>query len=672
MNIKYFQKSILILLCWSICANLTAQTSLIDSLEQVLFSGRLKNPEKADLLNHIASVYHDIDLEKSRKYAFEARELAKDNGLKKAEAEALIAIANTYIISDPEQLREYTLEALHLAQNHGLKREEARAYFALGNYYYVNRLPYQSHAHYIKSEKIFLELGDKERLYAIHRNLMLLFHYVNDFDNTMYYAGKVLDMAIEIKDWKWVIHAQTLFGDAHFLGNINQEVLDYYLNLYYKALHLEDSLGVRRELSNYVGERCVNVYFTLNRHQEALLILHKILKNYRIEGNSIYVGAAYSSIAQAHVDMNNIDSAEYYINKAMDSPLTANRKSLVYYVHGKIDSLKGNYLSAMTYFQKSNHIKDSLSKEDKTTEMARLKVWHEFDQKEIEKSILQQEFQKQQKQTMILTIALVMILALLLLVIFFYRKITENNRELNKKNCEITEKNREMEELNTVKDKLFSVVAHDLRNPMAALMSALKLTHTNVLDAETQTRMLKDVSKRADDVHKLLDNLLRWAKNQMQGIIISPVYFDVQSEIRTIMNGFQEIAATKMVTLNNRTRNQEIYADRDMFSVVVRNLVTNALKYTSLGGEVTIDSELSDNMMVISVKDTGTGIPQEVQDELFKLSKTKSQRGTGNEGGTGLGLVLCADFVKANGGNIWFTSVQGEGSTFFFSVPVKS
>jgi len=97
----------------------------------------------------------------------------------------------------------------------------------------------------------------------------------------------------------------------------------------------------------------------------------------------------------------------------------------------------------------------------------------------------------------------------------------------------------------------------------------------------------------------------------------------------------------------------------------------NAIKYTPAEGKITIDSELSDNKLIISVKDTGTGMPQEVQDKLFKLSETRSQRGTNNESGTGLGLVLCADFVKINGGNIWFNSKQGEGSTFCFSVPVK-
>ena len=293
------------------------------------------------------------------------------------------------------------------------------------------------------------------------------------------------------------------------------------------------------------------------------------------------------------------------------------------------------------------------------------KVWHEFDQKELEKILLQKEYQKQQKLTLILEISLVMIFVLFVLTIFFYRKMTEKNRE-------IIEKNHEMKELHTVKDKLFSVVAHDLRSPMGALMSILRLANKNMLDAETQAQLLKDISNRVDDTYELLDNLLRWSKSQMQGIVPAPVYFDVQKGSRSVTDSLQTTAAIKQIILENQIEQQQIYTDRDMFAVVVRNLTANAIKYTSVNGTVTLDSELSDNMLVISVKDTGTGMSQEVQDKLFKLSETtQSQYGTNNESGTGLGLVLCTDFVKANGGRIWFTSVQGEGSTFYFSVPVK-
>jgi two-component system sensor histidine kinase/response regulator len=154
-------------------------------------------------------------------------------------------------------------------------------------------------------------------------------------------------------------------------------------------------------------------------------------------------------------------------------------------------------------------------------------------------------------------------------------------------------------------------------------------------------------------------------------MVPAPVYFDVQEASRAITDSLQNVAESKVISMNNQIENRQAYADRDMFAVVVRNLTMNAIKYTSEEGAITLSSELKDDMLVISVKDNGTGMTQEVQDNLFKLSETISQRGTKNESGTGLGLVLCADFVKINGGSIWFTSKQGEGSTFFFSLPTK-
>jgi len=281
-------------------------------------------------------------------------------------------------------------------------------------------------------------------------------------------------------------------------------------------------------------------------------------------------------------------------------------------------------------------------------------------------------FQQQEKKQMrrlywsLLGISLLLMVLLISIVLFF-----RQNRKLSSISRALSSANKELKELNFVKDKLFSVVAHDLRSPIVALMTLLKLVNANKMNTEKQAQLLKDVSIRVGNTFGLLDNLLRWAKSQMQGMSPSPKYFDVQEQSQAVTDTLQSFAGAKMITLNNHIEKHQVFADHDMFTVVIRNLTTNAIKYTSANGTITLESERSDNMLVISVKDTGTGMTQEVQNKLFKLSETHSQSGTENETGTGLGLVLCADFVKANGGNIWFTSKKGEGSTFFFSLPVK-
>ena len=342
----------------------------------------------------------------------------------------------------------------------------------------------------------------------------------------------------------------------------------------------------------------------------------------------------------------------------MNSEKTITFLPRAYQTAAKIDSLKDDYMSALANYQKYKHLSDSLAKEDASTEKARLKVWHEFDQKDFEKRLLQQKYQKEQNLTASLKIALVIILTLLILIAFFFRKINE--------------KNREMKDLHAVKDKLFSVVAHDLRSPVSSLISILKLVDSNQLNPEEQTQVFKNISNRVENTYNLLESLLRWSKRQMQGIITQPVYFDVQQESRSITDSLKDNAAQKKIVLLNRIEQQQVFADRDMFSIVLRNLITNAIKFSFLEGEITLSSKLSGEMLVISVQDTGTGMSQEVQNKMFKLSETKSQLGTENEKGAGLGLVMCADFVRANGGDIGFTSAQGEGSTFFFSIPVKN
>jgi signal transduction histidine kinase len=479
----------------------------------------------------------------------------------------------------------------------------------------------------------------------------MLFQQIGDRENVVYHANKLLELALELGDPETEIRARWILV-MDFDEDQDQEKLDYSLELYKKSLSLNTIY------TDYIAGECGILFLNLNRPREALPFLHRVEKSYDAGARGFSIAAIYFSLAEAYALLNRVDSAEYYLKKSQEGHIMFDKVRITTdYARSLIEAAKGNYRGALESFKKYQYLSDSIEKAGKTTEIARMKNWQELEQKEKEKEILQQEGQKQHRLILILAGALILILALLALSVLLYRKTTEKNRELKK--------------LHAVKDKLFSVVAHDLRNPMGALMSVLKLANKNMLDAETQAQLLKDISARVDDTYSLLDNLLHWSKSQMQGIVPAPVCFDAQEGSRAVTDRLQAIAAHKNIVLNNRIEKQQIYIDRDMFAVVVRNLTMNAIKYTPEVGEITLASELKDNMLIISVRDNGTGMSPEVQKKLFKLAETRSQRGTNNESGTGLGLVLCADFVKINGGNIWFTSIQSEGSTFFFNVPVK-
>ena len=616
---KCLRKIIVGLLCGIFCITINAQTSKIDSLKQVLASGKMVKAEEALLL---------------------------------------LRLSQEYLYLDSAKCRAYAVAAIELAINCGSKITEAKTYSLLGNFYSIFQVPNQALIHHLKAEKIYLELDDKELLYNHYYNMMTTFYDFIEQENVTYYAHKAMSMATERQEWNKALTVQYMLGLSRYRNNYGQEALDYFQNLYHQALHLDDSLKTSLSITNTLAGRCARTYTRgLKLPDKAMPYLHKVLASYLKNGIKPYYIYIYTELAEAHAISHNLDSADYYINRALNSEKTTNYLPQMYLTNAMIDSLKGDYLGALNNYQKFRHITDSMNKESTSVEMARLKVWHEFDQKDLEKRLLQQEYQKQQKLTIVLAILLLLILALLILTIYFYR--------------ERIVKNRQMKELHLFKDKLFSIVAHDLRSPVSSLVSLLRMVNMNKLDPEKQSKLLQEISSRVDNTYELVDNLLRWSKSQMQGIVPAPVYFDVKEESGAITDSLQTFAANKMVVFENCIEHQQVFADRDMFAVVVRNLTINAIKYTAAEGKITLSSELSDNMLVISVKDTGIGISPKVQASLFKPSETQSQRGTNNESGTGLGLVLCADFVKANGGRIWFHSVQGEGTTFYFSLPVK-
>ena len=203
------------------------------------------------------------------------------------------------------------------------------------------------------------------------------------------------------------------------------------------------------------------------------------------------------------------------------------------------------------------------------------------------------------------------------------------------------------------RDKLYSVIAHDLRSPMGSIKMVLNMQTT-------------------EDVFSLLDNLLKWTKSQIGKLKV--VYQDINlveviegvSEIFNMVAGLKQIK----IVLDISSDRVEVRADIDMIKTVIRNLISNAIKFSNEGTEIVVSVTEEDSMAVVSVKDSGCGIDEENQKKLLHTDTHFSTFGTNNEEGSGLGLLLCKDFVVKNGGDLWFTSKEGEGSTFSFSVPL--
>ena len=227
----------------------------------------------------------------------------------------------------------------------------------------------------------------------------------------------------------------------------------------------------------------------------------------------------------------------------------------------------------------------------------------------------------------------------------------------------------------TGRDKLYSVIAHDLRSPMGSIKMVLNMLILNLPSesiGEEMYELLTMANQTTEDVFSLLDNLLKWTKSQIGKLKVVYQDVDMVEVTEGVIEIFSMVAGLKKIGI--RLEAPEclgVYADIDMIKTVIRNLISNAIKFSNEGTEILVIVQEQDDMAVVSVKDSGCGIDEENQKKLLHTDTHFSTFGTNNEEGSGLGLLLCQDFVIKNGGKLWFTSVKGEGSTFSFSIPLK-
>ncbi len=251
--------------------------------------------------------------------------------------------------------------------------------------------------------------------------------------------------------------------------------------------------------------------------------------------------------------------------------------------------------------------------------------------------------------------------------------IEENAQQMIELNQKLIESEKQLKELNANKDKFFSIISHDLKSPFTSLLGFAEylVEDLDELSKEEIKEFSTNIYKSAKNIFNLLENLLQWSRIQSGKIQYSPAQFSLTALIDTIIALFQVNAAKKKVRLTNEvTEEISIFADKFMVDAVIRNLLSNAIKFTKAGGEVKIGVIKKEDYYQIYVKDNGVGMKEEIKNKLFKIDQHVTTKGTEQEKGTGLGLILSKEFVEKNGGKIWVESEVGKGSEFNFTLPV--
>ena len=243
---------------------------------------------------------------------------------------------------------------------------------------------------------------------------------------------------------------------------------------------------------------------------------------------------------------------------------------------------------------------------------------------------------------------------------------------IDHRSAQIRQQNDELHRINATKDKFFSIIAHDLKSPFNTIVgfSNMLLKHVRKNHYEGAERVAKIIHHSATNAMDLLMNLMEWSQSQTGRMRYNPVNFDMVKLVQEVETLFTSAALQKSIAIEkDMPDNAYVTADQPMISTVLRNLISNAIKYTESGGKVSISLKTEPQKLVVKVADTGVGIPEKQAQKLFRVDETFSTTGTQNEKGTGLGLVLCKEFIDFHDGEIGVDSTAGKGSTFFFSIP---
>lgn len=342
----------------------------------------------------------------------------------------------------------------------------------------------------------------------------------------------------------------------------------------------------------------------------------------------------------------------------------------------------GDYKNALKHTKLFINYSDSLAQNEKYEQIAALEMQYETEKKENEIARLQAEKEltliqlRKNKQIQYLGMATAFLL--LLLVFFVYMKYLDkikSNQLLKEKNQVIEQSEQELRLLNASKNKFFSIIAHDLKNPLHTILgySALLSKNYDFYTEDERRKFAGDILHSTNNIFRLLQNLLEWSKAQTGRLSYSPAVVNYQRVLDNSLNVLRALADQKNISIKAENDPElKIFADPLMIETVLRNLINNAIKFTPEGGEIEVSAKQENGQLLVSVSDTGIGISEEETQNLFRIDSKVKRKGTNNEDGSGLGLILCKEFVHKHNGQIWVESAPNKGSSFRFTIPEKA
>jgi signal transduction histidine kinase len=618
----------------------------LDSLEKLLDDASTE--EKIEIFCELSEKYWQRSYDTSLLMSIHAYTLAIKIDNKELTAKSLNMTGNAYyLMGDFTKSMDHYLQALAIREELGDSNSIASSYNNIGAVY-IQMKDHQKALYYLKKAKIIFEaLQDEVHLFSIINNIGALYKENAKYDTAYQYLTEAYEIAQRTQDEDNASIALTNLGETSLSMGLLEQSLDYQK----RALEISRKLGNKAMMAT-IYTNLGKTYLETRNYQQAFSAFHE----------SLGLSEEVNSLPDLRENYHYL--SEYY-------------------------DIQGDYEQALHYYRLYASTKDSINSQEA---MIRIKEMESISQAQT----LQQEIALLRKdneisnlkatrlKNTIFFLAAVSLMIILVFVVYYQknrlkrettRLLEEKNKQLEKANSKLQNSEKHLKELNSTKDKFFSIIGHDLRNPLNALLGFSELISGNSRDytSEEIQRYSKIINEAAKNIHLLIENLLEWSRSQSGNIDYNPEKTELMPMVSEIFKVFEIHADKKGVTLVSEIpQDIVVTADRNLLSAILRNLINNAVKFTPNGGQVRIFCEQNDSEITISIEDTGIGMSEKQLDNLFRLDSNVTMPGTSEEKGTGLGLILCKEFVDMHNGKIWAFSKPKEGSTFSFTLPLKA
>ena len=523
-----------------------------------------------------------------------------------------------------------------------------------------------------------------------YSNLAKAYYNINLSEKAIEFYLKALNVQLKLNDTKGIIESHSKLAELYSNKKEHRKAIEYYEKVLESGESNNDS--VRGQVYPKLGGE----YLKFNDYDRATRYL---VQGYNINTrtkNKTGLLLALNNLGDLNLRQGRLNIAEKQLVDAGDIAKSLNNKTELlrhYKLMKTLDSTRKRFDRAFVwqreYYELNNKLKNSEIKQAQQiinqTPVNTETNTNLINQSEVrstvskitptEKAVLDKKLDKYKLILYALVAALLVVSALLVLVylkrnsnIKYTQDLEEKNIKIQLQNEAFQEQTKHLENVNNVKDKLFSIVSHDLKDSLSSINGFIDLLKDGSLSREEFDNLIPELSENANNASLLLFNLLNWSKSQMQSLEPKPSLFDIQEVFESKIKLIEQRMENKGISLVDHSLRDFAYADRSMFEIVVQNLLANALKFCKSGDTITISNHISNGSCIVSIADTGIGISKENINRLFNNSSFTTM-GTDNEKGTGLGLSICKELVELNHGKIWVESTQGVGSTFYVQLP---